>query len=206
MENLTKYFQKVWPYLVAVVFFIAMSYAYFSPILQGKALSQMDYNHATGMAKELDDYKEKTGEESQWTNSMFGGMPAYQIRGNSSNNIYSYVKRIIHLGLPFTTVCILYIYMFGFYLLLLSLKFNNLQSVLGGIAFGLASYNIIIVAVGHITKTYAIAYMAPVIAGVLMAYRGKYLWGGILTTFALGVEISTNHVQILYYLDNSAFR
>jgi len=200
MEKLKNFFQKAWPYLLAVVFFIAMSYAYFSPMLQGKALSQMDQNHAIGMSKELADFKEKTGEDSQWTNSMFGGMPAYQIAGGTSNNVYLYLQRFLRLGMPYTTVAILFIYMFGFYLLLLTLKFTNLQSVLGGIAFGLASYNIIIVAVGHITKTYAIAYMAPVIAGILMTYRGKYLWGGLLTTFTLGVEISTNHVQILYYL------
>ncbi len=200
MENLKNFFQKAWPYLLAVVFFIAMSFAYFSPIMQGKALSQMDQNHAEGMSKELVDFKAKTGEDSQWTNSMFGGMPSYQIKGGTSHNVYLYIQRLLRLGLPYTTVAILFIYMFGFYLLLLSLKFNNLQSVLGGVAFGLASYNIIIVAVGHITKTYAIAYMAPVIAGVLMTYRGKYLWGGILTTFALGIEISTNHVQVLYYL------
>ncbi|NJO91527.1 MAG: hypothetical protein HC831_23125 [Chloroflexia bacterium] len=185
---------------MAVVFFVALSFAYFSPVMQGKALSQMDQNHAEGMSKELVDFKAKTGEDSQWTNSMFGGMPAYQIKGGTSHNVYLYIQRLLRLGMPYTTVAILFIYMFGFYLLLLSLKFNNLQSVLGGVAFGLASYNIIIVAVGHITKTYAIAYMAPVIAGVLMTYRGKYLWGGILTTFALGIEISTNHVQVLYYL------
>jgi hypothetical protein len=200
MENLKNLFQKGWPYLAAVVFFIVMSYVYFSPVLQNKALSQMDQNHAIGMSKELVDFKEKTGEDSQWTNSMFGGMPAYQIVGGTSHSVYAYIQRFLRLSMPYTTVSILFIYMFGFYLLLLSLKFKNLQSVLGAVAFGLASYNIIIVAVGHITKTYAIAYMAPVIAGVLMAYRGKFLWGGILTTFALGVEISTNHVQVLYYL------
>lgn len=200
MENLKTYFQKALPYLLAVVFFVILSYIYFSPLLTGKDLPQMDYLHAQGMSKELVDFKEKTGEDSQWTNSMFGGMPAYQIKGGTSYDIYSYVRKFLQLGLPFTTVAILFIYIFGFYLLLLSLKFTNLQSALGGIAFGMASYNIIIVAVGHITKTYAIAYMAPVIAGILMTYRGKYLWGGLLTTFALGVEISTNHIQILYYL------
>ncbi len=200
MENLKTYFQKALPYLLAIVFFVVLSYIYFSPLLTGKDLPQMDQTHAKGISKELVDFKDATGTDSQWTNSMFGGMPAYQISGGTSYNIYLHIQRLLRLGLPYTTVAILFIYMFGFYLLLLSLKFNNLQSILGGIGFGLASYNIIIIAVGHITKTYAIAYMAPVIAGVIMTYQGKYLWGGILTTFALGVEIATNHIQIAYYL------
>ncbi len=192
--------KKVLPYLLAFIFFVAFSYAYFSPVLQGKAISQMDLNHSKGMAQELVDFKAKTGEDSQWTNSMFGGMPAYNIYGGTSHSIYTYIHRYIRFGLPYTTVGILFLYIFGFYLLLISLKFSNLQSITGGLAFGLASYNIIIIAVGHITKTYAIAFMAPVIAGILMTYRGKYIWGALLTAFALGVEIAASHIQIVYYL------
>ncbi len=192
--------KKSIPYIIAFLFFIAFSYAYFSPILQGKAISQMDLNHSKGMAQELIQFHDKTGEDSQWTNSMFGGMPSYTIYGGTSYNIFTYIHRYVRFGLPYTTVGILFLYMFCFYLLLVSLKFSNLQSVLGGVSFGLASYNIIIIAVGHITKTYAIAFMAPVIAGILMTYRGKYLWGALLTTFALGVEISASHIQIVYYL------
>ncbi len=192
--------KKFLPYLLAFVFLVALSYAYFSPVLQGKAISQMDLNHSKGMAQELVDFKAKTGENSQWTNSMFGGMPAYNIYGGTSHSVYTYIHRYIRFGMPYTTVGILFLYMFGFYLLLLSLKFTNLQSVMGGMSFGLASYKIIIIAVGHITKTYAIAFMAPVIAGILMTYRGKYLWGAILTAFALGVEIAASHIQIVYYL------
>jgi len=200
MENFKEYFKKALPFLLAIVLFILLSFIYFSPVLEGKVLPQMDNIHAKGMAHELKQYHDETGEYAQWTNSMFGGMPAYQIYMGETNNIYLQIQRFLRLGLPYTTVAILFIYMFGFYLLLLSLKFNHWQSILGGMTFGLASYNIIIIAAGHITKTYAIAYMPPVIAGVLMAYRGKYLWGAIITTFALGVEISTNHIQIIYYL------
>jgi len=200
MENLKIYFQKALPFLIAIVFFIVLSFIYFSPLLEGKVLPQMDNTHAKGMSQELVEFNKQTGEESQWTNSMFGGMPAYQIHAGTSYNVYLHLQRLLRLGLPFTTVAILFIYMFGFYVLLLSLKFNNWQSMLGGISFGFASYNIIIIVAGHITKTYAIAYMAPVIAGILMTYRKNYLWGGILTTFALGIEISTNHIQIIYYL------
>jgi hypothetical protein len=200
MEKMKAFFKKALPYILATLFFVVLSYIYFSPLLTGKDLPQMDQSHAIGMSKELVDFREKTGDDSQWTNSMFSGMPAYQISMGTSHNVYLYIQRFLRLGLPYTTVAILFIYMFGFYLLMLSLKFTNLQSILGGIAFGMTSYNIIIIAVGHITKTYAIAYMAPVIAGVLLTYRGKFLWGGILTTFALGIEIATNHIQIIYYL------
>ena len=200
MENLKNYYQKALPFLIAIIFFIVLSFIYFSPLLEGKVLPQMDNTHAKGMAQELVEFNKQTGEDSQWTNSMFGGMPAYQIHAGTSYNVYLHIQRLLRLGLPFTTVAVLFIYMFGFYVLLLSLKFNNWQSILGGISFGFASYNIIIIAAGHITKTYAIAYMAPVIAGILMTYRKNYLWGGILTTFALGIEISTNHIQIIYYL------
>ena len=200
MENLKNYAQKALPFLIAIVIFIALSFVYFSPLLEGKVLPQMDNTHAKGMAQELVEFNKQTGEDSQWTNSMFAGMPAYQIHGGTSYNVFLHIQRFLRLGLPFTTVAILFIYMFGFYLLLLSLKFNNWQSMLGGISFGFASYNIIIIVAGHIMKTYAIAYMAPVIAGILMTYRKNYLWGAILTTFALGIEISTNHIQIIYYL------
>lgn len=200
MENLKVYFQKALPFFIAIVLFIALSFVYFNPLLEGKVLPQMDNIHAKGMAHELVKFNEQTGEDSQWTNSMFGGMPAYQIHNGTSYSVFLQIQRFLRLGLPYTTVAILFIYMFGFYLLLLSLDFTNWQSIVGGLGFGFASYNIIIIAAGHITKTYAIAYMAPVIAGVLMTYRKKYIWGGILTTFALGVEISTNHIQIIYYL------
>ncbi|HES59607.1 MAG TPA: hypothetical protein ENO18_04165, partial [Caldithrix sp.] len=200
MENLKNYFQKALPYFLAVISFVVLSYIYFSPLLTGKDLAQMDQTHAKGMAKEMMDFKEQTGQDTQWTNSMFGGMPTYQIASTVSYNIYQKVQKLLRLGLPFTTVSILFILLFGFYLLMISLGFNSLQSALGAIAFAFASYNIIIIMAGHITKVYAIAYMPPVIAGILMTYRKKYLWGGIITAFALGVEISTNHIQIIYYL------
>ena len=200
MENLRDYSKKALPYLLTIIAFIVISFTYFSPLLTGHDLSQMDNNHAKGMAKEVIDFKEQTGEDSQWTNSMFGGMPTYQIANTESYNIYLFVQRVLRLGLPFSTVAVLFVLLFGFYLLMLSLGFNNLQSALGAIAFAFASYNIIIIIAGHITKAYAIAYMPPVIAGVIMTYKKKYLWGGILTAFALGVEISTTHIQIIYYL------
>lgn len=190
----------LWPYLVAVLLFVVLSFAYFSPVLEGKKLPQMDNSHAIGMAKELIDHEKETGERAMWTNSMFGGMPSYQIRGDASNNVFGRFNEASRLGLPYYTVAILFLYLFGFYLLLLSMKVDHWLAVVGAIAFAFGSYNLIIVIAGHITKTYAIALMAPVIAGILYAYNKNRWIGGILTAVALGMEIAYNHVQITYYL------
>ncbi|MCU4162478.1 YfhO family protein [Carboxylicivirga caseinilyticus] len=188
------------PYLGAILIFIVLSVSYFTPVLEGKKLPQLDNSHAIGMSKELVDFEKQSGEKSMWTNSMFGGMPAYQIRGDSSKNLFSYLNRFTRLNLPYETVAIVFLYMLGFYLLLLSLRIDNWLSVVGAIAFAFGSYNLIIIIAGHITKTYAIALMAPVVAGILYAYnRNKWL-GGLITTVALGMEIAYNHVQITYYL------
>lgn len=188
------------PYFSAILIFIALSLAYFTPVLEGKKLPQLDNSHAIGMAKELIDFEKQTDEKSMWTNSMFGGMPAYQIRSDSSNNVYSYFNKITRLGLPYETVAIVFMYMLGFYLLLLSLKLDNWLSIVGAIAFAFGSYNLIIIIAGHITKTYAIALMAPVVAGILYAYNRNRWIGGLITAIALGMEIAYNHVQITYYL------
>ncbi|MCU4176807.1 YfhO family protein [Carboxylicivirga sp. N1Y90] len=188
------------PYAGALLIFIVLSFVYFSPVLEGKKLPQLDNSHAIGMSKELIDHEKETGEKAMWTNSMFGGMPAYQIRSDSTKNIFGYFNKFTRLGLPYETVAIVFLYMLGFYLLLLSMKVDPWLSVVGAIAFAFGSYNLIIIIAGHITKTYAIALMAPVIAGILYAYnRNKWL-GGLFTVITLGMEIAYNHVQITYYL------
>ena len=193
-------FKGYLPYLAAFLLFIVLSFVYFSPVLEGKKLPQLDNSHAVAMSKELVDYEKATGEKAMWTNSMFGGMPAYQIKGDSSKNIFSKINKATRLGLPYETVAIVFLYMLGFYLLLLSMKVDHWLSVIGAIAFAFGSYNLIIIIAGHITKTYAIALMAPVVAGVLLAYNRNKWFGGILTAVALGMEIAYNHVQITYYL------
>ena len=154
----------------------------------------------TGMTHELNVYHEETGKEALWTNSMFGGMPAYQIRGDESFNIYHDLQPVFRLFLPYYTVGILFMYLLGFYFLLRVLKMKPMMAFLGSVAFAFTSYNLIIIMAGHITKAYAIAYMAPVVAGIILTYRGRYITGGIITMFALGFEIATNHIQITYYL------
>ncbi len=188
------------PYLAAIAFFIVITVIYFSPVLEGKMLPQMDHTHAIGMAQELVELEDETGEKAQWTNSMFGGMPAYQIKADASANLFSYVNRALRLGLPYHTVAIVFLYLLGFFILMRSMGFSHWLSIIGSVAFAFGSYNLIIIIAGHITKAYAIALMAPVIAGILYTYN-KNKWGGALfTAVALGGEIAYNHVQITYYL------
>ncbi|MGB9747393.1 MAG: YfhO family protein [Bacteroidales bacterium] len=188
-------------HIIILLAFVAISFLYFSPIFEGKQLRQMDYEHALGMSKELVDF-EKThpGEYSLWTNSMFGGMPAYQIKSGPVNNIYLGLQRFFRFGMPYTTVAILFILLAGFYLLLVSLKMNRWICIAGALGFAFASYNIIIIAAGHISKAYAIGYFPLVFAGIFMIFRGKPYAGAIITAIALGIQISCNHPQITYYL------
>lgn len=188
-------------HIVILLAFVAISFLYFSPIFEGKQLRQMDYEHAMGMSKELVDFeKNHPGEYSLWTNSMFGGMPSYQIKTGPTNNVYLFLQRLFRFNLPYTTVAILFILLTGFYLLLVSLKMNHWICIAGAIGFAFASYNIIIIAAGHISKAYAIGYFPLVFAGIFMIFRGKLLAGTIITAIALGIQISCNHPQITYYL------
>ena len=201
MNKLLLPLKTAWPHALAVLLFIFISAVYFSPVLEGKGVRQGDDIHAKGAAQELYQFEEDNpGEESQWTGSMFSGMPAYHIKGGTSYNVYLWLQRAMRLGLPYTTMAISFIYLFGFYIFLVSLKIDWKLALVGALAFALGSYNFIIIEAGHITKTYAIAYMAPVIAGVILAYRKKLIAGALLTAVALGVQISTTHVQITYYL------
>ncbi len=194
-----------WHFFI-ILSFVLISFIYFYPVMEGKQMPQMDNIHAKGMSHELVEFeKQHPGEESLWTNSMFSGMPAYQIKNGKSRNVFTYLHRIMRFGLPYTTVAILFTYLLGFYILLISLEFNKWLSVIGSIAFAFASYNLIIIEAGHITKTYAIAYMAPTLAGFILIFRKKYWLGSIITLFFLGLEIASNHPQITYYLALTVF-
>jgi hypothetical protein len=198
--DINKIFKQVLPHLIAIICFVILSYAYFSPVLTGKDLPQMDNTHAAGMSHELTEYvKEHPGEHPMWTNSMFGGMPAYLITGSKSVNIFHSLQRYISLFLPFTTVSILFLLLCGFYFLMISLRINKVLGVAGAIGFAFATFNILIIMVGHIIQAYAISFIPMVMAGLLMLFNKKYLAGGILTIFSLGIEISFSHPQITYY-------
>lgn len=192
-------FKQLLPYLAAIAIFAVIAIAYFSPLLEGKMLKQSDIAQFKGMSKEISDYRDKTGEEALWTNSMFGGMPAYQISVEYKGNVLRYLDRLLQLYLP-QPAGMLFLYMIGFFILLLVLKVDKWLAIAGAIGFAFSSYLFIIFEVGHNSKAHAIGYMAPVIAGIILTYRGRYLAGGIFAAIALSLELFTNHLQITYYL------
>ncbi len=194
-----KSYIKFIPYLVAIVVFLGITFVYFSPLLEGKKLQQHDIAMFKGMSKEIKDFREKTGEEPLWTNSMFGGMPAWQISVQYHNDLIKYLDKALQLGLP-SPANLVFLYFIGFFVLMLVMKVDPWLAIVGSIAFALSSYFFIILGAGHTSKAHAIAYMAPVLAGIILTFRGKYLKGSLLTALALALEIKAGHLQITYYL------
>lgn len=190
--------KKVLPHLLVLVGFVALSLAYFSPVLKGKQIFQSDIKQYIGMSKQQKDFKASTGEETYWTNSAFGGMPTYQLGAKYSHN---YIKKL-DLTLRFLPrpADYLFLYLIGFYILLLVLKVDFKLAALGAIAFGFSTYLIIILGVGHNSKAHAIAYMPLVLSGILLTFQGKYIKGFLLTVVAMGLELVSNHFQMTYYL------
>ncbi len=197
MNNILK---RVWRDVAAVVLFAAISFAYFiMPTIQGKILYRNDSSAGKGLAREYTEYNERTGNDTRWTNSVFGGMPTYQMAPSyDSTDTLSGVMSAYHLWLP-ENVWLLFVYLLGFYILLRAFDFRQHLAVLGSVIWAFSSYFLIIIAAGHIWKVYALAYLPPMIAGIVLAYRGKYLWGFILTALFTAFEIKANHVQMTYY-------
>ena len=198
----TNFFQKnenILSIVAAIIAFAAITLVYFSPILEGKRIKQHDIEMHKGMAQEIDNYRNTTGEQTLWTNSAFGGMPAWNISVQQKGNLTKPIYRCLSLGFPHPIGSV-FICMLGFFVLLLILDCGFWISFIGAIAYGFTSYLFIVIGAGHNAKAMAMAYMAPVIAGVLLTYKGKYLWGWLLTAFALAFEIRTGHLQITYYL------
>ncbi|MEM9076422.1 MAG: YfhO family protein [Bacteroidota bacterium] len=185
------------PHLGALVFFILVALVYFYPVLQGKAIFQSDIAQYKGMAKERNDYKELTGEESYWTNSAFGGMPTYQLGANYPHDYVKKLDRLIRF-LP-RPADYLFLYFIGFYILMMCLKVEFRLAVLGALAFGFSTYLIIILGVGHNAKAHALGYIPMVLGGIILVFRKKYLLGFVLTALAMALEISANHYQMTYY-------
>lgn len=185
-------------HLIAILAFIIASLAYFYPVLEGKKIFQSDIVQYTGMAKQQIDFREATGEETYWTNSAFGGMPTYQLGAKYPNN---FIKKL-DLSLRFLPrpADYLFLYFLSFYILLSVLKLDFRLALLGAFAFGFSTYLIIILGVGHNAKAHAIAYMPLVLAGVLLTFQKRYLWGFLLTTIGMGLELVANHFQMTYYL------
>lgn len=185
------------PPLTAVIVFLLIALAYFPQVLEGKRIAGHDNANFRGMAREIIDYREATGEEALWTNSMFGGMPGYLISTVYKGNQLKYLDRLLQAG-P-RPVSFVFLYLLGFYLLLLAFRVNPWLAMAGAIAFAFSSYNFVILAAGHNSKAIAIGYMAPIMAGVLISFRGKRLLGAILTGVALSLQIHAGHPQITYY-------
>jgi hypothetical protein len=189
--------QKITPHLIAVSLFIIISFIYMKPVLEGKQLLGHDSESWMCMAKETLDYNEKHDDVTLWTNSMFGGMPAYMITMQQPNNLIKYVEDVLKV-FPIT-VFFLILYFIGFYILMLNFKVNPWLAIVGSIAFTFASYNLIIIGAGHNTKAIAIAYMAPILGSIYLTFRQNKIAGSILTAFFLSLGIRANHIQILYY-------
>ena len=194
MKNLKAFY----PHLLVVVGFILVSLFYFYPVLKGEKIFQSDIVQYTGMAKEQIDFRKETGEEPFWTNSAFGGMPTYQLGAKYPNDVIGMLDDALRF-LP-RPADYLFLYFLGFYVLLMVLKVDPLKAFFGALAFGLSTYLIIILGVGHNAKAHAIAYMPMVVAGVLLVFQRKYIIGGLLTMVAAALEINANHFQMTYYL------
>ena len=195
MDNLL--FKKALPHLTAVLLFLLLPAIYFSPQLEGKKLNQHDTNTATGMAKEITDYNKTHSDLALWTNSMFGGMPAYLI----GLPTYSMISPIYALTTLFDwrPISFVFLYLMGFYIALLLFGLNPWISLVGAIAFGFSSYNFVIIVAGHNTKAIAIGYMAPMIGALYHSWK-KNLWiGSAFFALFLALQIYANHLQITYY-------
>ena len=162
-------------------------------------LYRHDSSAGKGMGEESRQYKERTGETTRWTNSVFGGMPTYQTAPSyDSSTTLSHALNAYHLWLP-ENVWYVFVYLLGFYILLRSFDFSWYLATLGAIVWAFSSYFFIIIAAGHLWKVFALAYLPPMIAGILLAYRGKYLAGLAVTGIFTAFEINANHVQMTYY-------
>lgn len=192
--------KKCLPDVAAILFFVLISVAYFFvPMTRGEVLGGGDNTAAKGQGRDVQEYYEKTGDRSRWTNTVFSGMPTYQISPSyNSTEALSKVEKAYHLWLP-QYVWYLFAYLIGFYIMLRAFDFRQWMAALGAVIWAFSSYFLIIIAAGHIWKVMALAYLPPMIAGIVLAYRGKYLWGLIVTALFAAFEINANHAQMTYY-------
>lgn len=187
------------PYLAAIAIFVIMTLVYVSPVLEGKRLQQPDIIKWQGMAREIVEFREETGQEALWTNSMFGGMPAFQISVIWANNIANFFHDVMTLWLP-RPADMIFLYFAGFFIFLLMLKVSPWVALAGAIGFALSSYHFIILEAGHNSKAVAIGYMAPVLGSIIFTFRNNILAGGLLFAVFMGLQLFANHYQITYYL------
>ena len=192
--------KKFLPDLIAILTFIILSFAYFFPAdIEGRILFQHDSVAGVGAGQESKEYRDRTGERTRWTNAIFGGMPTYQMSPSyDSTKTLSWVEKIYRLYLP-DYVVLTFIMMLGFYILLRAFGISAWLAGLGGIIWAFSSYFFILIPAGHIWKFVTLAYIPPTIAGIVLAYRKKYLLGGIVTALFIALQIQSNHIQMSYY-------
>ncbi|MFN8153514.1 MAG: YfhO family protein [Bacteroidia bacterium] len=191
--------KQLQPHLIAIGIFIVITFLYFSPAFSGKALEQHDIAQWLGMSKEISDYRAATGIEPLWTSAMFSGMPAYQISVLYPSNLIRYVSDLSMLWLP-SPANLLFLGLISFYILMISLKADYRIGIAGAIAYAFCSFNFVSITAGHNTKVQAIMLMPMIIAGVIMAYRSKWLLGAAIACIGLSLQMYANHLQISYYL------
>ena len=187
------------PHILAIAVFLLITVIYFQPLFQGKKVYQGDIVNYTGMSQEIKDFRAETGEEALWTNRMFGGMPAYQISHQTPSNLTRFADKVFSFNFPRQAAFVLLAFV-GFYILLITMGVSPALAIVGALGYGLSTYLFIIIEAGHNTKAHAMAYVAPVIAGVLLTYKGHILKGAALTSLFLALQFRANHVQISYYL------
>ena len=192
--------KKCLPDVIVVALFAVLAFAYFYPAdIEGRILYRHDSAAGKGMGQEISEYRQQTGETSRWTNSLFGGMPTYQIApAYNSGKVLDQVANAYHLWLP-DYVWYLFAYLLGFYILLRAFDFRQHLAALGSIVWAFSTYFLIIIAAGHYWKVMALAYLPPMIAGMVLAYKGKYLWAFVVTAIFAALEVQANHVQMTYY-------
>lgn len=193
------WFKENVSHLTIIAILVLLVFFYFTPVWQGKTLAQSDVVQAAGGQKEMFDYKAKDGKAPLWTNSMFGGMPVYQIWLGHEANVTTYISKALRAVFP-PPADILLLYLLGGYFLFSVLRIKPWLAAVGAIALAFSSYNMIYIEAGHMNKAYAIAYMAPIIASIILCYRGSWLWGGSLLALFMALEVRTNHIQVTYYL------
>ena len=192
--------KKIFLYLGAAVLFLILAYAFVPQVLGGKIVDQSDISGYVGMSHEMNEWnKANPDDPTAWSDSMFGGMPAWNISVTQDSNLMNYVHKVLNVGFPHPIGAV-FVSMLGFFILLLVLDCKIWVSFIGALAYGFTSYLFIVIGAGHNSKAMAMAYMAPVIAGILLTYKGKYLWGAVLTAIALALEVRAGHLQITYYL------
>ena len=192
--------KKILPDLIAVALFALLSFVYFFPAdIEGRILFQHDTAAGAGAGQEAAQYYDETGERTRWTNSLFGGMPTYQISPSyDSTQPLTWASKLFQLFLP-NYVCLTFIMLAGFYLLLRAFSIPAWLAALGSILWAFSSYFFILISAGHIWKFITLAYIPPTLAGIVLAYRGKLLWGGIVAALFVALQIQSNHVQMSYY-------